>query len=160
MLGNNLIPHLAAQAIVNTRVFPVAPARLQAALSDPAQLAQWWGPAGFTNTIQEFDFRPGGDWRITMRAPDGKEYPNHSRFLAIAPDRVVFEHLGPMHRYWMTMEFVPEAGGTRLTWRMQFESAAERERLKDFIAAANEQNFDRLQAHLARDVSGSGRLVR
>lgn len=149
MLADNLIPRLAALAIVNTRVFPVSLARLHAAVSDPAQLARWWGPAGFTNAIQEYDFRPGGDWRITMRAPDGKEYPNHNRFLAVAPERVVFEHIGPMHRYWMTMEFAPEPGGTRLTWRMQFESAAEREKLKDFIAAANEQNFDRLAACLS-----------
>jgi uncharacterized protein YndB with AHSA1/START domain len=148
--ANNLIPDSAAPAIVNTRVFPVPPARLFEAFGDPAQLARWWGPAGFTNTIQEFDFRPGGAWRITMRGPDGAEYPNESRFLEVTPPaHVVFEHLGPLHRYWMTMEFAPAAGGTRLTWRMRFESAAEHARLKDFIAAANEQNFDRLEAALA-----------
>ena len=30
---------------------------------DPARIARWWGPAGFTNTIHTFDFRPGGEWR-------------------------------------------------------------------------------------------------
>jgi len=49
----------------------------------------------------------------------------------------------------MEMTFAPQAGGTRLTWRMTFEDAAEVQRLGTFIAAANEQNFDRLQAHLA-----------
>lgn len=147
--GNNLVPDSAAPAIVNTRVFPVSPARLYAAFGDPVQLARWWGPAGFTNIIQEFDFRAGGAWRITMRAPNGTEYPNESRFLAVAPDQVVFEHTGPMHRYWMTMEFAPAGGGARLTWRMQFEQAAEHARLKDFIAAANEENFDRLAACLS-----------
>jgi uncharacterized protein YndB with AHSA1/START domain len=85
-----------------------------------------------------------------MRGPNGTEYPNESRFLEVAPPtRVVFEHLGPMHRYWMTMEFGPAEGGARLTWHMRFESVAEHARLKEFIAAANEQNFDRLAACLS-----------
>jgi uncharacterized protein YndB with AHSA1/START domain len=147
---NSLIPDSAAPAIVNTRVFPVSPARLFSAFSDPTQLVRWWGPAGFSNTIQEFDFRAGGAWRITMRGPNGTEYPNESRFLEVTPPvRVLFEHLGPMHRYWMTMEFSPADGGSRLTWHMRFESAAEHARLQEFIAAANEQNFDRLTAFLA-----------
>jgi uncharacterized protein YndB with AHSA1/START domain len=155
--GNNLVPDSVAPAIVNTRIFPVAPARLFAAFSDPAQLARWWGPAGFTNTIQEFDFRAGGAWRITMRAPNGTEYPNESRFLEVTPPaRIVFEHIGPMHRYWLTMEFAAAEGGTRLTWRMRFESAAENDRLKEFISGANEQNFDRLAAC----VSGAAPVVR
>jgi uncharacterized protein YndB with AHSA1/START domain len=150
MTANNLVPDSAAPAIVNTRVFPVSRGRLFAAFSDPAQLARWWGPAGFTNTIQEFDFRAGGAWRITMRAPTGAEYPNESRFLEVTvPARVVFEHIGPMHRYWMTMDFAAEAGGSRLTWHMRFESVAEHAKLKEFITAANEQNFDRLAACLS-----------
>lgn len=148
--GSNFIPASAAPAIVNTRVFPVPMTELFAAFGDPARLARWWGPAGFTNSIQEFDFRPGGAWHITMRAPGGAEYPNESRFLEVSPpNRVVFEHLGPMHRYWMTMEFGPAEGGARLTWQMRFESSAEHARLREFIAGANEQNFDRLAACLA-----------
>lgn len=46
------------------------------AFADPARLAQWWVPAGFTNTVTEFDFRPGGAWRLVMRAPDGAEFAN------------------------------------------------------------------------------------
>ncbi len=61
-----------------------------------------------------------------------------------------------MHRYWMTMEFTPAPGGTRLTWHMRFESADEQAKLQEFIAAANEQNFDRL----AGCVSGSSRPAR
>ena len=52
------------------------PGQVYAALGDPARVARWWGPAGFTNTIHTFDFRPGGTWRLTMHGPDGKDYPN------------------------------------------------------------------------------------
>ena len=154
---NKRIPASAAPAIVTTRVFAVAPATLFGAFSDPALLAKWWGPQDFTNTVQEYDFRPGGAWRITMRAPGGSEFPNESRFLEVVPpERIVFEHIGPMHRYWMTMEFAAVPGGTRLTWHMQFETVDEYTRLKDFIGPANEQNFNRLAAC----VSGQANPVR
>lgn len=47
------------------------------------------------------------------------------------------------------MSFADEGDGTRVTWRMRFESAEEGERVRSFVAAANEENFDRLGALLA-----------
>jgi hypothetical protein len=40
---------------------------------------------------------------------------------------------------------------------MLFESATECSKLKRFIASANEENFDRLEAHLAQRVSIEGK---
>ncbi len=37
---------------------------------------------------------------------------------------------------------------TRLRWRMRFEDVAEAARVRTFVAEANEQNFDRLEAAL------------
>lgn len=92
------------RAVVNTRVFAVPRAELFAAFSEPARLAAWWGPQGFTNTFSKFDFRPGGDWHLTMRGPDGKVYENVSRFVVTdTPERIVYEHLGPLHWYRMTI---------------------------------------------------------
>jgi hypothetical protein len=48
------------------------------------------------------------------------------------------------------MIFTEEQGGTRLTWRMQFESAEEVDKLGDFLKSANEENFDRLEALLSK----------
>ena len=140
----------ADQEIVSTRVLAAPRERVFEAFSDPTRLARWWGPKGFTNTFDEFDLRPGGAWRFVMHGPDGSAYRNASEFIEIvSPERIVFQHLEPMHRFQMTMTFVPEGDRTRLTWRMRFESAAEVERIKAFIPAANEQNFDRLAAELA-----------
>ncbi len=145
--------------ITNTRVFPVARERLFEAIADPAQLAQWWGPHGFTSTFHQFEFRPGGPWRLTMHAPDGADYPNESEFIEIThPERIVFIHHRPMHRYQMTMTLQPEGEGTRLSWLMAFD-ADEGEAMRGFITAANEENFDRLGTLLAK-ASDTGRDVR
>jgi uncharacterized protein YndB with AHSA1/START domain len=119
------------------------------AFSDPEQLAKWWGPDGFTNTILKFDFHPGGDWHLTMHGPDGTDYRNESVFVEInEPERIVYDHLRTMHRFLMDMSYFDFDGKTRLTWRQRFESAEEWERVKAFVPEANEQNFDRLEKHL------------
>ena len=140
----------ADREIVSTRVFDAPRERVFRAFSDPEVLARWWGPKGFTSTFHEFDLRPGGAWRFVMRGPDGTEYRNASDFVTVvSPERIVFQHHRPMHRFQMTMTFAEDAGKTRLTWRMLFESAAELERVRPVVPAANEQNFDRLAAQLA-----------
>lgn len=139
-----------SEAIHSTRVFGVSRERLFEAFRDPSQLARWWGPEGFTNTFAEFDLRPGGFWRFTMIGPDGAEYPNTNVFTEVdPPSRIAFVHDAPVHRFRMTMDFTTEDSGARLTWRMEFEDPDEAAKLRGFIVAANEQNFERLEAVLA-----------
>lgn len=145
---------LESMEIVSTREFAAPRETLFGVFADPAELAQWWGPKGFTNTITRFDFRPGGAWRFTMHGPDGTDYPNAKDFLEVeAPCRIVFRHLDPRHGFTMAMTFEPlgngGSGGTRLTWRMLFDPHEGNGKLKGFIVAANEENFDRLEAHLS-----------
>ncbi len=135
--------------ILTTRLLPAPRARVFAAWTDPEQLARWWGPAGFTNSFQEFDLRPGGQWRFTMHAPDGAGFPNHSVFRDIKPqERIVFDHLsGPLFQ--VTATFADQDGGTLLSFRMRFGSVEECEAIKRYALEGNEQVFDRLVALLA-----------
>ncbi len=136
-----------ASEIISTRVFDVSRSRLFTTFSDPKQLAQWWGPKGFTNTFDEFDFRPGGDWKFTMHGPDGKNYANHARFIEVVPDeRIVYEHIAPHFR--MTITLADAGTGTHMIWCMEFENAEVCERFKPICVPANEENFDRLAAFL------------
>ncbi len=150
----SLVEFPSDREIVSTREFAQPREELFAAFSDPARLAQWWGPNGFTNTIREFDLRPGGKWRLTMHGPDGASYDNESRFLEVVrPARIVLQHEAPVHGFRMTMTFTEHGAGTRLTWGMRFESTDEVAKVGEFIAVANQQNFDRLDAHLAAKIA-------
>ena len=132
--------------LVSQRVFPGSRAELFAAYRDAARLAQWWGPEGFTNTFELFEFRPGGTWRFVMHGPDGTNYHNESAFEEIVNDeRIVFVHLKPMHRFVMTITFADRDGATQMTWTMRHPSPAECDAVRAFVPAANEQNFDRLE---------------
>ena len=66
------------------------------AIRDPQRLARWWGPDGFTNEFDVFEFAPGGRWQFTMVGPDGKRYRNESAFADIVPGarvRIVRDHV-------------------------------------------------------------------
>lgn len=48
------------RTIVSTRIINAPREVVFNAFSDPEQLKHWWGPEGFTNTIEQFEFCPGG----------------------------------------------------------------------------------------------------
>lgn len=134
--------------VASWRVLDATPAQVWRALSDGARLAQWWGPYGFTNTFEEFDFRPGGAWRLVMHGPDGADYPNESRFVELAEnERVVIHHLSG-HEFVLTLKLSAEGDRTRIDWHQRFDSAAECAKVREFVRLANEQNLDRLAAQL------------
>jgi uncharacterized protein YndB with AHSA1/START domain len=140
----------ASGEIISARAFPATREQVFAAFSDPVRLAQWWGPKGFTNTFHQFEFRPGGTWRFTMRGPDGAAYEMEQEFTEIERQgRIVLRHHQAGHDFILAMTLVAQGDQTVLTWRMRFDDAAECERVRAFIIPANEQNFDRLAAHLA-----------
>lgn len=134
--------------IVTTRHFAVTRERLFEAWISPARLARWWGPSDFTNTFETFDPRPGGEWRFVMHGPDGTDYENRSIFVEIVhPERIVFDHVSD-HRFRVVATFDVEGNGTRLTFRMTFETADEAARVASTVTETNEQNFDRLEQEL------------
>ena len=135
---------------VCARVFDAPRTVVFRAFTDPDALARWWGPGGFSNTFQEFLAEPGRMWRFVMHGPDGRDYLMLNEFVEIVPDeRIVLLHHQEGHNFRLEMTYADEDEKTRLTWRIWFESAEEAERVRPYMAAANEQNFDRLAAQLA-----------
>jgi uncharacterized protein YndB with AHSA1/START domain len=130
------------------KLIAASPAQVFAAMRDPTRVARWWGPTGFTNTIHKYEFAIGGRWLLTMHGPDGKDYPNESRFTRIVPDQLFeVEHLGG-HHFLLTLELQPHAAGTTVLWRQTFDTAEHYIQLAEFVAAANEQNLERLAAEV------------
>ena len=131
-----------------SRLLPFAPEAVFGAFSDADLLARWWGPSGFTNRFERFEFEPGGRWIFVMKSPNGSIHPNESTFREIiAPPRVVIEHLSTP-RFILTVTLAPAEAGSRVEWEQEFESAAVAASLKHIVEPANEQNLDRLEAVL------------
>jgi uncharacterized protein YndB with AHSA1/START domain len=139
-------------AVVSTeRVLSANPRKVFAAFENPDCLAQWWGPNGFTNTFQQFEFEPGGRWVFVMHGPNGANYANESVFQEIQPDsRIVIEHVvKPWYR--LTVTLTARGDQTHLAWEQEFESPEVAERMRPLSKTANEQNLHRLQSLLASE---------
>jgi uncharacterized protein YndB with AHSA1/START domain len=151
-------PDPSSRDVVSSRTFAAPRERVFAAFVEPARLTRWWGPDGFTNDLHAFDPRPGGIWRSTMRAPDGAAYPSESVFVEVVPpERIVFRHLSAEHPFEMTITLDDRGDGTLVTWRMRHATAEECDRVRPFVVAGNEQNFDRLARELAIPTGSTGR---
>lgn len=144
-------PHI----LQTQRTLPYTPDEIFAAFADPLRLAQWWGPNGFTNTFETFEFRTGGRWEFVMHGPDGKNFPNVNVFKEIQPgSRIVISHvLAPL--FTLTVSLTPRADGTEILWVQEFENAAVADAVRRIAGPGNEQNLDRLHRVL-RGESNSG----
>jgi uncharacterized protein YndB with AHSA1/START domain len=143
----------ADREFVHSRLIDAPREQVFAAIADPARLARWWGPNGFTSSFDVFEFRPGGMWRFVLHGPDGADYPNENLFTDIvAPERVVLEHLSDTHHFLMTITLAADGARTRVGWRQVFDTAEEKQRIAGFVTPANEQNLDRLTAEVLRIV--------
>ena len=68
-----------------TRLLPAAAPIVFGAFSDPNQLAEWWGPRGFTVPSLEFDPRAGESYRIEMQPPAGDRFYLTGEFREVNP---------------------------------------------------------------------------
>lgn len=75
----------ADHALVVRRTIRATPERLFAAWTEPDQLLEWWGPAGVECVDAQVDLRPGGEYRIANRFPDGRVVWIRGRFESVEP---------------------------------------------------------------------------
>jgi uncharacterized protein YndB with AHSA1/START domain len=125
----------------------------------PEEVAQWWGPRGFTITTHSRDLRTGGHWHYTMHGPDGTDYENTAQYLEVIPQqRMVYDHGGHRDRpplFRVTALFTEREGRTQLDMTMTFATPEIAEESRGFIRkAGGNGTWDRLAEHLCKRSSG------
>ena len=134
------------------------------AWTDPEQVAQWWGPRGFTITTHSKDLRPGGHWSYTMHGPDGVDYPNTTQYFEVEKHaKLVYDHGAsddrpPMFR--VTVLFSEANGKTRMEMTMALPTPEAAEETRKFIKkAGGESTWDRLAEYLEKESTGKDAFV-
>ena len=88
---------------------------------------------------------------IKLGGQEGWDYLTFDSASHIHTFRAVFQHVS-VPQFQVTVTLAEQAGKTKLTRRMLFESVAACDKVKRFAVEANEQNLDRLAAQLAKMV--------
>lgn len=147
-----------------TRIYEASVKMVWDAWTDPKQVAQWWGPRGFTLTTHSKDLRSGGSWAYTMHGPDGTDYPNKTQYLEVEPyKRLVYDHGGnddrpPMFR--VTVLFTETKGKTKMEMTMALPTPEAAEEARKFIKkAGGDSTWDRLAEYLGKESTGKDKFV-
>jgi uncharacterized protein YndB with AHSA1/START domain len=67
------------------RVLPAPRPLVFRACTEPSELANWWGPRGFTTPGIELELRVGGSYRIAMQPPDADLFYLSGEFVEVDP---------------------------------------------------------------------------
>lgn len=142
MADNNLI-------IVSSRIFEAPIEFVFKAWANPTHLQNWWGPEGFTNTFETFDFRQGGKWKFVMHGPDKGNYKNECEFEEIIePTYISWKRISqPLFRVEVVLGKL-NTTQTKVDFKMLFATAEECLKLKPYVIPKNEENFDKLEKEL------------
>lgn len=140
-----------ARTITTTRLLDAPQAVVWEAWTDPEQLALWWGPNGFNNTVKKFEPRLGGRFDLTMHGPDGTDYRNESHFSEFVPkSRLAYVH-ETAPKFVATVTFEAQGEKTLLTLHSKFDTAQGYESAIETFGAVEgaKQTIGRLADHLA-----------
>ena len=126
-----------------TRVMDAPRDLVWRAWSQAEALAQWWGPAGFSTRVEQFNFRPSGVFLYTMQTPGGDccgkvvyrdiEPPQRLSFILSFSDaqgniaRAPFSETHPLEIL-SDVTFTEQSGKTLITMRGGPWNATEEER--------------------------------
>lgn len=147
-----------------TRVYDAPVKLVWDAWTDPKQVAQWWGPRGFSITTHGKDLKPGGFWKYTMHGPDGVDYENKTVYFEVEKySKLVYDHGGNDDRpalFRVTVLFSETKGKTTMDMTMTWPNAEAAMEARKFIKqASGNSTWDRLAEYLDQSTTGKDRFV-
>ncbi|SDE64566.1 Uncharacterized conserved protein YndB, AHSA1/START domain [Paenibacillus sp. UNCCL117] len=152
------------------RVFQAPPELVFQAFTEAEHLKQWWGPRGWTLTVCNVDFRPGGVWHYCMKCMD----ENQGDFYGMESwGKAVYKEIYPVEKFVyvdyfsdaegneaegmpsteVTMTFTAHEGGTKVISQAQYASEESLQTVIDMgMQQGITETWDRLEEHLQATV--------
>lgn len=136
------------------RLLPASRERVYEALTNPAELARWWGPNEFTCPSVEFEPSIGSRYRIAMQPPAGELFHLTGQLREVSPPvrlayTFVWDPPAPDDQETLAqLSLKNEHGGTELTLVHSSFMTEERRTLHE---NGWTESFDRLQRMLAHE---------
>jgi uncharacterized protein YndB with AHSA1/START domain len=147
--------------IVLTRVFDAPRELVFEAMTKPEHVVHWFGPHGWTLSVCEIDFRPGGRWRYVISRPNARNMGMSGVYREIArPERIVStesfdDYPGESVNTGILFE---KDGKTTVTNTIVHASREVRDAvIQSGMEVGAGETFDRLAEHLANP-KGAGQL--
>ncbi len=114
-------------------------------------IESWWGPDGFSVTVQALDLRPGGQLRYTMTATAAPQVAfMRQHGMPLATESVItYTEVAPQRRlaYTHLVDFVPDVGAYDVGTQLDLEPTETGVRLVLLLDRMHDQTWcDRMEA--------------
>ncbi|HEV7811157.1 MAG TPA: SRPBCC family protein [Candidatus Limnocylindrales bacterium] len=157
-LGNDRTTvYTEGQELVFERIFEAPRELVWKVITDPERVTNWWGPDGYTTTVETMDVRPGGKWRWINHTTAGEDVPFKGEYLEVVPpERLVQTEIwdvpGFDDRAAINTLVLEDLGGrTRFVARSRFPSVEDLEgALANGMIGGALQSYDRLAEEIAK----------
>jgi len=133
-----------------TRMFDAPRELVWETFTRAEHIARWWGPRKYAITVQEFDVRPGGKWKIS-HADGTRTVTFFGEYREVVkPERLFrtfcFGDFPPIEESYV---FHDESGKTRLVCTQRYRNVMARDMMaKSGAAEGGRESFERLDALL------------
>ena len=77
----------AQHELVLTRLLNAPREKVYRCWTEEEHIVKWFAPAPWTTPYAKLDVRPGGAQIVTMRSPDGQDYPTSGVYLEVIPNK-------------------------------------------------------------------------
>jgi uncharacterized protein YndB with AHSA1/START domain len=105
-----------------TRLLDAPADKLFRCWTTPELMTRWFAPLPWTTARAEVDLRPGGANKVTMKSPEGQDFPNAGQYLEVIPNRkIVFTDA-------FTGDWVPKDGAPFMVATVSFEPEGDKTR--------------------------------
>lgn len=155
MTSDGIVIDEQTNTLTIARRYRAAVGRVWAAWTEPDAVARWWGPHGWTTTVEHMDVRPGGQWRFSLAPDDGSADPVHAvvTYRDVAPlERLVYlDQFADADDDGVVTDvtFTPDGDGTRVSIAAVFPDAdALRRAVAAGMAEGYQEALTRLDTHL------------
>jgi uncharacterized protein YndB with AHSA1/START domain len=108
-----------------TRFIKAPPERVYAAWTQPEILKKWFAPKPWETSAAELDVRPGGGNLVTLKSPEGQEFPHRGVYLEVVPNQRLV-NTSAFTEAWVPAEEPPPGScGMMMTVILTFEKEGE-----------------------------------
>ncbi|MGM7703230.1 SRPBCC family protein [Pseudalkalibacillus sp. Hm43] len=103
-----------------SQTYNVKKERMYQAWTNAEELAKWWGPEGYTTTVDQMDVKVGGEYKFAMHPPEGEAKVLVGRYEEVVQnEKLVFtwqwedaDNAFPETK--VTVQFVDQDGSTEV----------------------------------------------
>jgi uncharacterized protein YndB with AHSA1/START domain len=157
-LGNDrTTAYVDGAELVIERIFDAPRDLVWKVMNDPERVTNWWGPHGYTTTVEEMDVRVGGKWRWINHTTGGEDAAFMGEYLEVVPpERIVqteifdapgFDDKAAIN----TLTFEDLGNRTKVTARSRFPSVEDLEgALATGMIRGALETYDRLAGEIAK----------